>query len=66
MYCPLCGSVDTGKVATDQYYCWHCLIEFNMNKKKEINIYYVEDDGTLVDMGINPQEKIYFQPQKAT
>lgn len=66
MYCPLCGSVDTGRVATDQFYCWHCLIEFRVNSRNEITIYYVEDDGSLVDMGVNPEEKIYVQSQKAT
>ncbi len=50
MYCPLCESVDTGKVGTNQYYCWHCLIEFNINNKNEINIYYVEDDGSLINV----------------
>ncbi len=57
MYCPLCESIDTGKVGTNQYYCWHCLIEFSVKNEKEVSIYYVEDDGTLVDLEMDAPEK---------
>lgn len=59
MYCPLCNSIDTGRVGTNQYYCWHCLIEFSVKNKKEINVYYVEDDGTLVDLEMDLSEKTW-------
>lgn len=61
-YCPLCNSVDIGKVGTNQYYCWHCLIEFAV-RSGEINIYYVEDDGSLLSLDTNyHQKKQLFTP----
>ncbi|RQD77755.1 MAG: hypothetical protein D5R97_01720 [Candidatus Syntrophonatronum acetioxidans] len=50
MHCPLCKSIDTGQVGTSHYYCWHCLIEFSINNRGEVKIYYIEKDGSLVDM----------------
>ncbi|HHX77747.1 MAG TPA: hypothetical protein GX697_05300 [Firmicutes bacterium] len=49
MYCPVCGTCDIGKVATNQYYCWNCLLEFS-DKGNQFHIYYVEADGSLVDV----------------
>jgi hypothetical protein len=49
MNCPLCASIDTGKVGTDQFYCWNCLVEFNMHGQ-EYTAYYVDEEGTLISL----------------
>jgi hypothetical protein len=49
MHCPSCGTCDTGRVGTHQYYCWNCLLEFSQ-EKGEVKFFYVESDGTLVDV----------------
>lgn len=49
MNCPLCSSIDIGKVGTGQYYCWNCLVEFCM-RGKEYTAYYVDEEGTLVSL----------------
>lgn len=46
MLCPICGQRTTGKVGTDQYYCWECCIEFTVHGDA-VKIFNVEDDGTL-------------------
>lgn len=46
MVCPICGQRTTGKVGTDQYYCWECCIEFMVNGE-DVKIFNVEADGTL-------------------
>jgi hypothetical protein len=48
MRCPLCTSIDTGKVSTNQYYCWNCLIEFNLSGPDGYTAYHVDEEGTLV------------------
>lgn len=47
MQCPRCNSADTGKVGTNQYYCWQCLMEFKVNPHHAARMFYVEADGTL-------------------
>ena len=49
--CPECGSRAIGKVATNQYYCWDCCIEFAENQDSTIELYEVDLDGELVSMG---------------
>ncbi len=49
MHCPACGTCDIGKVGTNQFYCWNCLLEF-AKESEEVTFYYVESDGTLVDI----------------
>lgn len=51
MRCPVCASIDTGKVGTDQYYCWNCLLEFSRNGEHGFTAYYVDEEGTLVALG---------------
>ncbi|MEW5784822.1 MAG: hypothetical protein AB1767_07095 [Bacillota bacterium] len=48
MQCPLCHTMDTGKVGTNQYYCWQCLMEFKTNAQQQARMYYVEADGSLI------------------
>ncbi|WP_048600420.1 hypothetical protein [Rubeoparvulum massiliense] len=45
--CPNCGSIDTGRVGTNQYYCWHCFVEFEQTGTTAKHIYQVEEDGSL-------------------
>ncbi|ACB85355.1 hypothetical protein [Natranaerobius thermophilus] len=54
-YCPVCNRVDIGKVGANQYYCWHCCIEFSMTGKHRYRLYSIEDDGTLSSLG---EEKV--------
>ncbi len=49
-YCPACQSVDVGKVGANQYFCWHCCVEFRMTGKKRYRLYSIEDDGTLTSL----------------
>lgn len=50
MHCPLCGSIDTGKVGTGQYYCWNCLHEFCLQGKQGFTAFYVDEEGALVSI----------------
>lgn len=45
--CPHCHGRAIGKVGANHYYCWDCCIEFS-SSAKGIEMYRVEDDGTLV------------------
>ncbi|MGB9976225.1 hypothetical protein [Thermovenabulum sp.] len=47
MNCPICGKNEIGKVGTNQYFCWECLMEFSVNSNK-IVVYEVADDGSLI------------------
>lgn len=49
MKCPVCNGVQIGKVGVDQYYCWNCFVEFNMNNDL-VEIYEVLEDGSLLNM----------------
>ncbi len=44
MYCPVCMSINTGKIGSDTYYCSDCLLEFACNGN-EITIYYIDPEG---------------------
>lgn len=48
--CPVCSHINTGKIGNRQYYCWDCLIEFQINGKKKPKLFFVEEDGTLVEL----------------
>lgn len=50
MKCPICNSIDTGKVGTVQYYCWNCFVEFNMRGPNQFTAYYVDEEGALVSL----------------
>lgn len=56
MNCPLCGSIDTGKVGTAQYYCWNCLIEFRMEGAQGFTAYFVDEEGSLISISEPPEE----------
>ena len=61
MLCPVCGQTTTGKVGTDQYYCWECCVEF-LIKDAEVAVYNVEADGTLTLYG--GQDTVNLEVQK--
>jgi len=50
MHCPLCHCKDVGRVGTDQYYCWNCLVEFSLKGKDGPTAYYVDEEGTLISL----------------
>ncbi|RJX27978.1 MAG: hypothetical protein C4554_03025 [Dethiobacter sp.] len=45
MSCPVCKSINTGKVGHNAYYCADCLLEFTENDG-EIAIYYIDAEGS--------------------
>lgn len=55
MNCPLCHSIDTGKVGTEQYYCWHCLHEFCLHGEQGFTAFYVDADGCLIALNESVQ-----------
>lgn len=55
MQCPLCHTTDTGKVGTNQYYCWQCLMEFKNNAQQQARMYYVEADGSLIPVALKQE-----------
>ena len=50
--CPICNGKQTGKVGSDQYYCWSCYVEFRTRGDGEV--YEICEDGNL--MAINADE----------
>lgn len=61
MHCPVCNGIDTGKVGTNQYYCWQCFIEFSVNQRNQVKLYYVESDGSLVFLQSVAEAKAFIQ-----
>ena len=54
MACPICRSINTGKVGSNTYYCADCLLEFT-EKNGQLEIFYIDAEGTsfaLKDMQI--------------
>lgn len=47
MTCPVCKSINTGKIGHNTYYCADCLLEFT-EKGGEIEIYYIDAEGSSV------------------
>ncbi|GAA0354659.1 hypothetical protein [Bacillus horti] len=45
--CPNCKGKDLGKIGTRQFYCWGCFIEFAVDEEKVVDVYQVEEDGSL-------------------
>ncbi|MCL4425268.1 MAG: hypothetical protein M1553_07485 [Firmicutes bacterium] len=58
MRCPICGSRSIGKVGTNQFFCWDCFVEFT-DSKKGIQVYLVDQEGTLVSYGESQRDAIY-------
>jgi len=47
MNCPVCGSNNTGKIGSDEYYCANCLLEYSKFGGK-IKYYFINEEGTAV------------------
>ena len=45
MPCPVCRSINTGKVGTNTYYCADCFLEFT-DKSGQMEIFYIDAEGT--------------------
>lgn len=54
MQCPICRSNQTGKVGTDQYFCWSCFVEFNTRGEGEV--YEICEDGNLLALSTPKEE----------
>jgi len=50
MTCPVCNGREIGKIGTNQYFCWNCLVEFNDQEE----VFEITEDGSL--MNLNAQE----------
>jgi hypothetical protein len=48
--CPNCQSHDLGKVGSNQLYCWHCFVELTVENNQILQIYQVEEDGSLTSL----------------
>lgn len=46
MKCPNCNSSNTGRVASNQYYCRECCVEF-LQAKGGLHVYAVDPEGEL-------------------
>lgn len=47
MICPVCGGKHVGKVGVEQFYCWNCFLEYQV-QGKEYKVYTVAEDGSLI------------------
>ncbi len=45
MACPICHSINTGKVGNNTYYCADCLLEYT-DKDGLTEIFYIDAEGT--------------------
>lgn len=45
MACPVCKSINTGKVGSNTYYCADCLLEFT-DRDGQMEIFYIDEEGT--------------------
>lgn len=51
MMCPSCGQKNTtGQIGSKQYYCWSCLIEYQIDSNSEVKLFSIEEDGSLVEL----------------
>lgn len=50
MQCPVCGGRQIGRIGSREFYCWDCLIEYNVDNE----IFFVNEDGSLVQ--VRPEE----------
>lgn len=60
--CPNCQSRDIGKIGSHQYYCWNCFIELSVNSSKKVQVYEVQEDGSL--SAFQPQQLSGVQTSK--
>lgn len=47
LHCPNCKTKNIGKIGNQHFYCWGCFIEFNIVEDNKINVFQVEEDGSL-------------------
>ncbi len=48
MRCPVCDRIETGRVASDQYFCWRCCVEFH-GAPGRWRVFRVDEEGNLVE-----------------
>ncbi len=64
MQCPVCHGRNTGKIGANQYYCWHCLLEFSFSPQHEPQVFYIEEDGSLIPTNLESDHKKSSQTYK--
>ena len=47
MLCPLCNSINTGKIGSNIYYCSDCLMEFLVSGGK-LKLHYIDAEGNTI------------------
>ncbi len=55
--CPSCGSRTVGRVATSQYFCGDCCVEFELTRNGS-RVFTLNEDGTLVSAGASNDKPI--------
>jgi ribosomal protein L37AE/L43A len=60
--CPNCKSKEIGKIGASQYYCWGCYIEFTVADDQIVDIYQVEEDGSISSLNDLFEEHLKAQP----
>lgn len=48
MGCPVCHGREIGKIGTNQYFCWNCLVEFNDQEE----VFEISEDGSLTNFNV--------------
>ena len=48
MKCPICAGKSVGRVGVEQFYCWNCYLEYQI-QGENIRVFSVAEDGSLVD-----------------
>jgi len=62
LQCPNCKSKDIGKIGTNQYYCWGCFIELAVTSENRLDVYQVEEDGSLSSLNdLFEDDELQFQ-----
>lgn len=58
MECPVCGGKATGKVGTEQYFCWDCCVEYRITEGG-VQVFDVDEDGSLVAFDVHEEQHAY-------
>lgn len=59
--CPNCKSKDIGKIGASQYYCWNCYVELSVVGDQIVDIFQVEEDGSISSLNDLFEEQINAQ-----
>lgn len=51
MRCPVCEGSSTGRIGTNEYYCWDCCIEFQDRGAGRFDCFVLDSEGNRVRVG---------------